>query len=137
MLYAALQFSTSLVEVFGDKRVIEYGSRRVGIIKLTREIVLLDLVDGAMAAGTVSALGSITSRRISQSWSRYFHRRTGTFGRIDGLYYNGSHNTGECVLLYERAADAVECDERTTVALSDKRWRPAILNAIQRYNLVE
>jgi RES domain len=124
VLYGAFKFETSLVEVFGDTRLIEYDEKRVAIITLTRDVQLLDLVDGAMAAGTVAAIASVTSRRLSQSWSRYIYGQTGVFGTVDGLYYNGAHNSGKCVLLYERAEDAVECAEKTTSLLSDPKWRP-------------
>ncbi len=133
--YGAFKFPTALVEVFGDTRVVEYGDRRVAIVRLTRDIQLLNLASGAMAAGTVAALAAVTSRRLSQSWSRYFYTRVGWFGRVDGLYYLGAHNTGKCVLLYERSENALECDERTTTKLSDPKWRPAILRAMQTYNL--
>lgn len=135
--YGALNFATSLVEVFGDTRVIEYGRRRVGIARLTRDVNVLNLAEGAMAAGTVAAIAGITSRKLSQSWSRHFYRHTRLFGELDGLWYEGAHNTGICVMLYERAKDAISCPEGSTSRLSDRRWRPEILDAMNRYNLYE
>lgn len=44
VLYAAFEFGTSLVEIFGDRRLIDYGDWRVAIVTLTRDVNLLDLV---------------------------------------------------------------------------------------------
>ena len=135
--YGALEFSTSLVEVFGETRLIEYPNRRVAVVTLRRDVELLDLANGAMAAGTVAALAATTDRHLSQSWSRHFYRHTRFFRNIDGLYYNGAHNNGLCMMLYERAEDAVQCPENSTRTLADPRWRPEILSAIRDYNLNE
>ncbi len=56
MYYAALKFSSCLVEVFGDTGVIETGIKRVCRPQLTRALRLLDLRgSGAMNAG-ISAM---------------------------------------------------------------------------------
>lgn len=95
-----------------------------------QQLRLLDLRDkGAIRAGTVSALAKVRDRALTQGWSRYFYEDVGLYGEVDGLVYANAHNDEEAVLLYDRAADAVECPDERVLRLDDPALRPAILEA--------
>ncbi len=97
---------------------------------MRRELKLLDLRGGgAMRAGTVSALAKVRDRALTQRWSRYFYEGVEAYGEVDGFVYANAHNDEEAVLLYERAADALECPEERILRLDDAVLRPAILEA--------
>lgn len=128
--YAARDLSGCLVEVFGDDGFVETGELEVALPVLRRELRLLDLRgQGAMRAGTVSALAKVPDRGLTQGWSRYFYGEVGAYGEIDGLAYANAHNDEEAVLLYERARDALECSGERVLRLDDPALRSAILEA--------
>lgn len=132
ILYAAFQIAPAICEVFGEDRQIVYGTRRGVTLEVLRELRLVDLDDGAMSNGTLSAIGAIESRATTQSWSRYFYDES-LFQNADGLYYRGAHNAGLCVALYERARDALSpADDRL---LSDAKFEGDILSTADKYGL--
>lgn len=85
-----------------------------------------------MRNGTLSAVGSVVSRRLSQAWSRYYYADP-QFKQPDGLYYRGAHNAEHCVALYERARDALVVDDDRL--LSDPLYEGDILTTADAYGL--
>lgn len=137
ILYAGLTLSCCIAEVFGDRGAIETGTREVAELEVVRPLLLLDLRDdGAMRAGTVSAIGKIAGRPLSQEWSRYFYERASHYLTVDGLIWYGAHNDEECVALFERADDAIVCPTGAILLLDDPRLRPTLLDIAQGLNLV-
>jgi hypothetical protein len=106
--YAAFSLSGSVVEVFGDDRVIERGTFRAVYSTLGEPLNLLDLRrDAAIRAGVFHAIGQIEDTAKTQAWARYFYETTATYGTVDGLLYANAHNGEDAVLLYERGAHAI------------------------------
>jgi hypothetical protein len=98
---------------------------------------LLDLRDdGAMRAGSVTAIGKVADRPLSQEWSCYFYEHSTHYLAVDGLIWYGAHNDEECVALYERARDAIVSPTGASLLLDDPRLRPTLLDIAQRLNLV-
>ena len=116
--YAAFTLEDSLVEVFGDTKVMEYGEKHIASPSVTRELHLLDLRGrGAMRAGSVAALSQNADYGLSQSWSRYFYEHSDSYTSIDGIFYANAHNGGDAVALYERAVSGLDCDENFIMRL--------------------
>jgi len=131
ILYAAYSLEGCLVEVFGDTAQIEIKEQQVAFIQLVRPLMLLNLRgSGAMRAGSVSALAMTSDRPISQAWSSYFYE---TYPNIDGILYANAHNGMEAIALYERAKDALQCQQ--IFPLSDYRLRPHIQQAALKNHL--
>lgn len=98
------------MECFGDNGVIDIKDEQVCLVRLVRDLTLLDLREtGAMRAGSVAALAKTADRMLSQSWSRYFYEQTIVYGLIEGIRYFNTHNDEEAIALYERARDALIC----------------------------
>ena len=109
VIYVGRTFSCCLVEIFGDGGVIAIKKQQVAYLTLTSKIKLLDLRgSGAMGAGTVAAISSITQRDISQAWGKYFYENLQLYGEIDGLIFSGAHNGEDAIMLYERAKPKME-----------------------------
>ena len=89
-IYAAKTFSCCLVEIFGDDGVIAIEQQQVAFLTLAsnNNVRLLDLRgSGAMGAGTVAAISSVTQRDISQAWGKYFYEHPELYGEIEGLIF--------------------------------------------------
>lgn len=109
VIYAGRTLSCCIVEIFGDGGVIAIKQQQVAYLTLTSKIKLLDLrSSGAMGAGTVAAISSITQRDISQAWGRYFYEHPELYDEIEGLIFSGAHNGEDAILLYERAKVKIE-----------------------------
>lgn len=135
--YTAFTLSGCLIEVFGDSGEIDYGDCEVALLKLKRDLHLLDLRGpGAMRAGANAAIGKTADRPLSQAWSRYFYDCSIIFGAIDGLVWYNAHNDEEAIALYERAANALSCAADNVIRLDDPALRPAVLNVALTNNLV-
>lgn len=130
--YAAFDLEGSIVEVFGDTKVIDYGEKHIALPTVTRDLELLDLRRrGAMRAGSVAALSQNADYGLSQSWSRYFYEHADVYTSIDGLLYANAHNGGDAVALYERAAGALQCEDNFVMRLdSDNSEFRALLQYI-------
>lgn len=109
VIYAGMTLSCCLVEIFGDGGVIEIKQQQVAFLTLTTSINLLDIRgSGAMGAGTVAAISSITQRDISQAWGKYFYENSQLYSEIDGLIFSGAHNGENAIVIYERAKSKIE-----------------------------
>jgi hypothetical protein len=87
-----------------------------------------------MLAGTVSAIAKC-EHGLSQPWSQYFYEATDTFGILDGLIYANAHNDGPAVMLYERARDALICDEHDILRLDSVKLHQVIRWIMAEHNL--
>ena len=130
--YGAFAFAACVAEVFGDDREIRLNPYMVARVRVLRHLKLLDLDDGAMSNGTFAALASSRNRRLTQAWSSYFYEAN-AYGRVDGLYYRSAHNSGPCVALYERSADALTLLD--ALNLEDPVFRFEIAVAQRRYGM--
>jgi hypothetical protein len=125
--------SSCLVEVFGDKGIVELGSFHVAMPRIVRTVRLLDLQGrGAMRAGTVAAIAKCDHRQ-SQPWSRYFFETESTYGAVDGLIYRNAHNDEPAVMLYERGQTALICHDDAVVRLDHPALQP-LLDDLMREN---
>ncbi len=137
ILYGAPQFSSCIVEVFGDAGIIEPRSRQVAKLTLTRNLLLLDLRgNAAMKSGTVAAIAKDADRNLTQNWSRYFYEHPDIYGNIDGLIYANAHNDEDSIALYERAGSAVSCQPKDLMSLSHDILRPIITDIALTNNLL-
>ncbi|MEO1673618.1 MAG: RES family NAD+ phosphorylase [Cyanobacteria bacterium J06631_2] len=110
VIYVGRTLSCCLVEIFGDGGIIAVEQQQVAFFTLiNNNIRLLDLKgSGAMGAGTVAAISSVTQRDISQAWGKYFYEHPELYGEIDGLMYSGAHNGEDAIMLYERAKPKIK-----------------------------
>ena len=137
VLYAGLTLSCCLVEIFGDGEIVNVKQQQLAFIILREKIKLLDLRgSAAMAAGTVSALSSITERNISQAWGRYFYENSQLYGEIDGLIFAGAHNGEDAVCLYERAEAKLTSAKVEILNLNHPDLRDTILSIAKNHSLI-
>ena len=134
--YTSFNLSGCIVEVFGDERVILCADWRAAYLTLTRPLKLLELRNsGAMRAGTVSAIGSVEDRVITQKWSRYFYESP-LFQEADGLIFSNAHNGEPAIALYERAKTALKCGEQDSLRLDSQLLRADIIHIAINNNLI-
>ena len=106
----------------------------MAIIK--QPLLLLDIRDqGAMAAGSVAALGSVADRLVSQAWSRYFYLETDIYQKVDGILYSNAHNGEKAVALYERSEPIILNAKIQTRPLKDRSIRHLIDAAVAENNM--
>jgi len=112
--YMADDLAGCIIEVFGDTGVIDLR-RNYGVanVRLLRDLSLLDLNDdGAWQAGSVAALTKDSDRDITQRWTRYFYADLATYGEVDGIRYENSHNNAQAYVLFERAGSLDVIDDQ-------------------------
>lgn len=137
VIYAAPTLSCCLVEIFGDGGVIRIEQQQLAFITLKDTLKLLDLRgSGAMAAGTLAALSSITERNISQAWGRYFYENPQLYGEIDGLIFTGAHNGEDAVCFYERAKTKMASAKVEVLNLNHPDLRDTILSIAKNHSLI-
>lgn len=125
ILYASDTLSGCIVEIFGDRKMIDVGTWEVAVFHPTRDLNLLDLRgDGAMKAGTVSAVCKDSNHAFSQEWSRYFYENPFIYAKIDGLIFGNAHNEELALALYER------CQTDLAVIEKNKLIDPALRTEI-------
>lgn len=124
--YWGYTLSCCLVELFGDTKIVEFKDYEVAVAIINKPLLLLDIRGtGAMAAGSVAALGSVADRLVSQAWSRYFYEQTDVYLHVDGILYSNAHNGEKAVALYGHLTHL----GRPQVACPHKRSEPIISNA--------
>lgn len=134
--YWGFTLSCCLVELFGDPKIVEFKDYEVAIATLEQPLLLLDIRDkGAMAAGSVAALGSVADRFVSQAWSRYFYEQIDIYQKVDGILYSNAHNGEKAVALYERSEPIISNAKIQTRPLKDKSIRHLIDAAVAENNM--
>ena len=134
--YWGYTLSCCLVELFGDPKIVEFKDYEVAIATLEQPLLLLDIRDkGAMAAGSVAALGSVADRLVSQAWSRYFYLETDIYQKVDGILYSNAHNGEKAVALYERSEPIILNAKIQTRPLKDRSIRHLIDAAVAENNM--
>lgn len=129
--YSAPSLSACVVEVFGDSGVMEVEGFRLAVLHTIRALQLLDLRgNGAMRAGSVTALAATADRDLTQQWSRFFYGALAT----DGLFYSNAHNSESAIALNERAQDAISCDQ--DLALGSPLLRSRLQQIASDHSLV-
>ena len=137
IIYAGLNLSCCLIEVFGDDETIKIKQQQIAYITLKQGLKLLDLRDsGGWDAGSVAAMASDGRRKLTQSWSRYFYENTDLYGKLDGLIFNNAHDSSEAIVLYERASSQLSSAEILILNLNDPAIREPILAIANRLNLL-
>lgn len=135
--YAALSLEACTAEVFGADGVVDTTERFLALPLLRRDVRLLDLRgNGAMRAGTVAALTKVDDYLLTQAWSRFFYKRGDLYTAIDGLFWYSAYNDAPCVVLYERARDAVQCPDTQVMALDEPLLRAEVKAAADAVNLL-
>lgn len=131
--YAAPTFSCCIVEVFGDTGQIVCGDYNLAMVRVKRDLLVLDLCGiGAMRAGTVAAIAK-ADHTISREWSRYFYIEP-IYQAVDGLRYYNAHNDEIAYLLFERTDTALDCVEE--LRLDDNTLRRQLAFIARRTNLM-
>lgn len=134
--YWGFTLSCCLVELFGDTKIVEFKDYEVAIAIIKQPLLLLDIRDkGAMAAGSVAALGSVADRLVSQAWSRYFYEQIDIYQKVDGILYSNAHNGEKAVALYERSEPIISNAKIQTRPLKDKSIRHLIDAAVAENNM--
>jgi hypothetical protein len=134
--YWGYTLSCCLVELFGDTKIVEFKDYEVAIAIIEQPLLLLDIRDkGAMAAGSVAALGSVADRLVSQAWSRYFYLETDIYQKVDGILYSNAHNGEKAIALYERSEPIISNAKIKTRPLKDRSIRHLIDAAVAENNM--
>jgi hypothetical protein len=134
--YWGFTLSCCLVELFGDTKIVEFKDYDVAIAIIEQPLLLLDIRDkGAMAAGSVAALGSVADRLVSQAWSRYFYLETDIYQKVDGILYSNAHNGEKAIALYERSEPIISNALIKTRPLKDRSIRHLIDAAVAENNM--
>jgi hypothetical protein len=137
IIYAGLNLSCCLIEVFGDDETIKIRQQQIAYITLKQSLNLLDLKDsGAWDAGSVASMAVDGRRRLTQAWSRYFYENPDLYGDLDGLIYNNAHDGKPAITLYERAAPQLSSADISTFNLNEPAIRESILAIANRLNLL-
>jgi RES domain-containing protein len=106
VIYLAKTLGTALAEVFGMVKEAEIcPNYRVAALAITHRCHLQDLTsEGCMALDTVTALSQAdVPRPLTQQWARAIYEDEPAGRPVDGIIYNGAHDHGLCLALFERA----------------------------------
>ena len=137
IIYAGLNLSCCLIEVFGDDETIKIQKQQIAFINLKQSLKLLDLRDsGAWDAGSVAAMAVDGRRKLTQAWSRYFYENPDLYGNIEGLIFNNAHDGQAAIALYERAASKLSSADVSVLDLNEPTIRETVLAIATRLNLL-
>jgi hypothetical protein len=132
--YGALELETCACEVFGRDGVVRLSSGRLAVPQTARELRLVDLRGaGAERAGVPELAIRTADRELSCAWSRHIYEHEAGYGAADGLIWPSARTAGDCLALYERARDALECPDPCSLPLSHPRLIDALLRIAQRH----
>lgn len=133
--YAGLTLDCAVVEAF-DVGVVEPGTKHLARVRVSRALTLLDLRGrAAMRAGTVAAIAS-ADHALSQQWGRYVYETPAIYGPVDGILYASAHNGDDTVVLFERAAGALDCPAGHDAPLTDTDVLAAVRRVALRHGLL-
>ena len=154
IIYAGLNLSCCLIEVFGDDEAIKIKQQQIAIINLKQSLKLLDLREsGAWDSGSIAAMAADGRRRLTQAWSRYFYENPDIYGNIEGLILNNAARSeaspvckaddgaiaphGQAAIaLYERASPQLLSADVSVLDLSEPTIRETVLAIANRLNLL-
>jgi RES domain len=132
--YGALELETCACEVFGRDGVVRLTPGRLAVPRATRALQLRDLRDdGAQRAGVPPEATTSADRELSWRWSREIYENTERYGVVDGLIWTSARTGGDCLALYERARNSLQCPDPCSIALSHPRLTDALLRIAQRH----
>jgi hypothetical protein len=110
MMYTGETLVCCLGEFFADSGEITVAGTKVALVRSTVDLQLLDLrKTAATGVGTTQAVGSVSQRKTSQAWSRYFYEHPALEG-IHGLLYTAGNSGHDAVAFYERAEGSLAVD---------------------------
>ncbi len=131
IIYAALELTGALVEVFGSRGGGESHALRYCGVRTERPLRLLDLRgNGALRAGTILGVCA-QSHKLAQEWSRCFYEHPDIYGRLEGLIYPNAHNGEASIALYERADTALQPVPAWDFELRDPTHRASVVRALK------
>ena len=137
IIYAGLNLSCCLIEVFGDDGTIKIQQQQIAYITLKQSLKLLDLRgSGAWDAGSLKAMTSDGRRKLTQAWSRYFYENPDLYGKIEGLVFNNAHDGQMAITLYERASPQLLSADVSILDLNEPTIRETVLAIANRLNLL-
>jgi hypothetical protein len=137
IIYAGLNLSCCLIEVFGDDEAIKIQQQQIAYITLKQSLKLLDLREsGAWDAGSVAAMAVDGRRILTQAWSRYFYENPDLYEYIDGLIFNNAHNGKPALAFYERATSKLLSADVSVLDLNEPTIRETILAIAGKLNLL-
>ena len=137
IIYAGLNLSCCLIEIFGDDEVIKIQQQQIAFITLKQSLKLLDLREsGAWDAGSVSAMTVDGRRKLTQAWSRYFYENPDLYEYIDGLIFNNAHDGQAAIALYERASPKLLSADVSVLNLNEPTIRETVLAIATKLNLL-
>ncbi len=103
-MYLAANLATALAESYPEQwpEVLICPHARAAWVSPPKSISLLDLTgEGALAIGAPGTLQwGNEPRRRTQRWGRRIYEQ---YHDLDGIRYQGAHQGGECVVVWERA----------------------------------
>ena len=137
IIYAGLNLSCCLIEIFGDDEVIKIQQQQIAYITLKQSLKLLDLRDsGAWNAGSVAAMAVDGRRKLTQAWSRYFYKNPDLYGNIEGLVFNNAHDGQAAIAVYERATSKLLSADVSVLDLNEPTIRETVLAIATKLNLL-
>ena len=137
IIYAGLNLSCCLIEVFGDDETIKIQQQQIAYVTLKQNLKLLDLRDsGAWDAGSVTAMVVDGRRKLTQAWSCYFYENPDLYGDIEGLIFNNAHDGQMAIALYERASSKLLSADVSVLDLNEPTIRETVLAIGTRLNLL-
>ncbi len=137
IIYAGLNLSCCLLEVFGDDEIIKIQQQQIAYITLNHSLKLLDIrKSGAWDAGSVAAMTVDGRRRLTQAWSRYFYENPDLYDYVDGLIFDNAHNGKPAIALYERASSKLLSADVSIFNLNEPTIRETILAIANQLNLL-
>jgi hypothetical protein len=128
-------------EVFGADRVLLLHPHRLGRVRPTRTLALLDIRatadEGdvpALGAGVPAQLPNAQDARMCQAWSRWWYEHDAELGqRIDGLIWSSAWTGGDVVWLYERCRGELAPVGTGSAPLTRSTLKNALLEIAARY----
>ena len=154
IIYAGLNLSCCLIEVFGDDETIKIQQQQIAFITLKQSLKLLDLREFRVwNAGSVTAMTSDGRRKLTQAWSRYFYENPDLYGDLEGLIFSNAARSeaspvckaddgavaphGQAAIaLYERASPQLLSADLSVLDLSEPTIRETVLAIANRLNLL-
>lgn len=125
----------ALVEIFGDVGSVTLSTWHVARPVVISDLQLLDLSGpGAMSAGTVAEVAKSGDALCTWAWARHFYDQHHVYSEVDGLFWLGAHNDGECVLLFERAERSLRCGD-CSIPLADPRLQDSVLQVVADHSM--